>query len=72
MDVDTIDDADKFSETCRCMESIGLGPEAQEDVFRVRIAFEMISRVVVAGYPNLGVLVFAGCCNVCGLTFSRS
>lgn len=31
-----MDDGEGFSETSRCMESIGLGPEAQEGVFRVR------------------------------------
>ena len=40
-----MDDAEGFSETMRCMESIGLGPEAQEGVFRVR---KVVSIVVVA------------------------
>lgn len=34
-----MDDADKFLETTSCMESIGLGPEAQEGVFRVGLRF---------------------------------
>lgn len=36
VEIDSMDDAEGFSETTRCMESIGLGPEAQEGVFRVR------------------------------------
>lgn len=30
-----MDDAEGFSETARCMESIGIGSEAKEGVFRV-------------------------------------
>lgn len=35
MEIDGMDDAEGFSETSRCMESIGLAPEAQDGVFRV-------------------------------------
>eukprot|EP00903_Cladosiphon_okamuranus_P009465 g9021.t2 len=35
VEVNSIDDKESFSETCRCMESIGLGPDQQEGVFRV-------------------------------------
>eukprot|EP00752_Nemacystus_decipiens_P006633 g5963.t1 len=35
VEVNSIDDKEGFSETSRCMESIGLGPDQQQGVFRV-------------------------------------
>ncbi|CAM9958477.1 unnamed protein product [Ectocarpus sp. 12 AP-2014] len=35
VEIDSMDDAESFSETARCMESIGIGSEAKEGVFRV-------------------------------------
>ena len=41
VEIDTIDDAEDFSETVHCMECIGLGSEAQDGVFRVRVLRKM-------------------------------
>lgn len=47
VEVHSIDDKEGFSETSRCMESIGLGPDQQEGVFRVSHVVTVLSHVQV-------------------------
>lgn len=46
VEVASIDDKEDFSETSRCMESIGLGPDQQEGVFRVSVSVKLLLYVV--------------------------
>lgn len=38
VEIDSMDDTEGFAVTSRCMESIGLGPDKQEGVFRVSLS----------------------------------